>query len=124
MSVTYTIYKTLLTATNNILHDDELFVFEDPSLLSVLDRGSYDQIYDEHPHLFSVTSLNNLLRQNGLQIFRVSNLSVHGGSNRIFVGKEEKVKVENSVEENLQREFECGLQDFSTYERFSDRVKR
>ena len=69
---------------------------------------------------FQLHHLNNLLRQNGLQIFRVSNLSVHGGSNRIFVGKEGEV--ENSVEENLQREFECGLQD-STYERFSDRVK-
>ena len=110
-------------AINNILHDDGVFVFEDPSLLRVLERGSYDQIYDEHPHLFSVTSLNNLLRQNGLQIFRVSNLSVHGGSNRIFVGKEGKVKVESSVEDNLRRESKYGLQDFSTYERFSDRVK-
>ena len=71
-------------AVKKVLKPNGVFVFEDPSLLRILERGSYDQIYDEHPHIFSVTALDNLLRRNGLQIFSVDNLSVHGGSNRIY----------------------------------------
>tara|TARA_E500000331_G_scaffold355256_1_gene410295 strand:- start:1377 stop:2540 length:1164 start_codon:yes stop_codon:yes gene_type:complete len=111
-------------AIHNIISDEGVFIFEDPSLLRILERGSYDQIYDEHPHIFSVTALNNLLKQSGLEIFRVLNLSVHGGSNRIYVGKEGKVNVEKSVEENLQWERDFGIEDFSTYEIFAERVSK
>jgi SAM-dependent methyltransferase len=55
------------SAINRCLTDDGIFVFEDPSLLKMLERVSYDQIYDEHAHIFSVTSLQNLLNRNGLE---------------------------------------------------------
>tara|TARA_R110001583_G_scaffold50520_3_gene157694 strand:+ start:1021 stop:2196 length:1176 start_codon:yes stop_codon:yes gene_type:complete len=110
----------------NILSDKGIFVFEDPSCLSVMERNSYDQIYDEHPHLFSVISLNNLLEKYGLTLFRVDNLEVHGGSNRIFVKHIDNryQEVEFSVEDNLKKEKEFGLNDFVTYQRFADRVEK
>lgn len=110
----------------NILSDKGIFVFEDPSCLSVMKRNSYDQIYDEHPHLFSVISLNNILEKYGLTLFRVDNLEVHGGSNRIFVKHIDNKyqEVEFSVEDNLKREKEFGLNDFVTYQKFADRVKK
>jgi len=110
----------------NILSDKGIFVFEDPSCLSVMKRNSYDQIYDEHPHLFSVISLNNLLEKYGLTLFRVDNLEVHGGSNRIFVKHMDNKyqEVEFSVEDNLKREKEFGLNDFITYQKFAERVEK
>ena len=54
------------TAVANLLSRQGMFVFEDPSLLRMLERGSYDQIYDEHAHIFSVTALDNILKKNGL----------------------------------------------------------
>ena len=39
-------------AIANLLNDEGVFVFEYPSLLRMLERGSYDQIYDEHAHIF------------------------------------------------------------------------
>jgi methylation protein EvaC len=109
-------------AVKNLLSDDGVFVFEDPSLLRILERGSYDQIYDEHPHIFSVTALGNLLKRNGLTMFRVDNLSVHGGSNRIYVSRDRPV--ESSVTENLQREDDFGLNEFKTYQEFAKRVEK
>ena len=109
------------SAVNNIISDNGVFVFEDPSLLRILERGSYDQIYDEHPHIFSVTALNNILKRNGLTLFRVDNLSVHGGSNRIYAAKENTVEVEDSVLDNLMRERDFGVDNFQTYEIFADR---
>jgi hypothetical protein len=83
-------------------------------------------LYDEHAHIFSVTALQNLLNRNGLEIFRVDNLSVHGGSNRIYVKaiSNRYQEVENSVGYNLSKEDEFGLNDFKTYQIFSDRVQK
>jgi len=111
-------------AVKNTLSGRGIFVFEDPSCLSVLQRNSYDQIYDEHPHLFSVTSLNNLLKLYGLELFRVDNLQVHGGSNRIFARLASNIESEDSVRDNLKREEEFGLNDFETYKKFADRVDK
>ena len=43
-------------AVKNLLSEEGIFVFEDPSLLRMMERGSYDQLYDEHAHIFSVTA--------------------------------------------------------------------
>ena len=113
-------------AVANLLSDKGVFVFEDPSLLMMLERGSYDQIYDEHAHVFSVTALDNLLKKNGLVMFDVDNLSVHGGSNRIYAKKpnlpSDNVMSEN-VFQNLREEKDFGVDNFETYEIFAKRVK-
>ena len=117
-------------AVKNLLHKDGVFVFEDPSLLRILERNSYDQIYDEHPHIFSITALDNILMKNGLKIFRVDNLSVHGGSNRVYVSHLpshtflRNRPVEPSVRENLQKEDDFGLNEFKTYQEFAKRVEK
>ena len=109
-------------AVKNILKPNGVFVFEDPSLLRILERGSYDQIYDEHPHIFSVTALDNLLRRNELQIFKVDNLSVHGGSNRIYACHFDGITIGDSVKFNLNEESIFGINNFQTYEIFAERV--
>jgi methylation protein EvaC len=117
-------------AVKNILSKNGVFVFEDPSLLRMLERGSYDQIYDEHAHIFSVTALDNILMNNGLKTFRVDNLLVHGGSNRIYVSHLpshtflRNRPVELTVRENLNKEKDFGINNFQTYEMFSERVNK
>jgi methylation protein EvaC len=114
-------------AVRNLLSEQGVFVFEDPSLLQMMERGSYDQLYDEHAHIFSVTALDKLLDRNGLMLFRVDNLSVHGGSNRIYAGIKGKYNIDNSIHtvtSNLMNEKSFGLDRFETYEVFSDRVKK
>jgi len=115
------------SAIKNILSKKGIFVFEDPSLLRMLERGSYDQIYDEHAHIFSVTALDNILRKNGLILFRVDNLSVHGGSNRIYVRHANILTdliPDEFVRNNLQKEKEFGIDKFQTYEIFAERVEK
>jgi len=115
------------TAVRNLLSEDGVFVFEDPSLLRMMERGSYDQLYDEHAHIFSVTALDKLLDRNGLMLVRVDNLSVHGGSNRIYAGIKGKYNIDNSVHtvtSNLMNEKSFGLDRFETYQVFTERVNK
>ena len=112
------------SAVANLLSEDGVFVFEDPSLLRMLERGSYDQIYDEHAHVFSVTALDNILKKNGLTLFDVDNISVHGGSNRIYARKSSDAVVKDSVTRNLMEERQFGVDKFETYQIFADRIEK
>ena len=63
-----------------------------------------------------------MLNRNGLEIFRVENLVVHGGSNRIYACKLGAREIENSVTENLSLEQEYGIQELATYKKFAKKV--
>jgi len=73
-------------AIAKVLSKEGVLVFEDPSLLKMIERGSYDQIYDEHAHIFSITALKNVLAKVALEIFRVEESSVHGSVDYAFLG--------------------------------------
>ena len=109
-------------AVHTLLSDTGLFIFEDPSLAQMINTNSYDQIYDEHPHIFSVIALRNLLSRNGLTIVKVDNIPVHGVSNRIYVMKSEFENIDSSVENNIQFELMLGLDKLETFQNFANRV--
>jgi methylation protein EvaC len=110
-------------AIESLLTDDGVFIFEDPSLAEVINNTSYDQIYDEHPHIFSIIALDNLLSNHGLNIVKVENLPVHGGSNRIYA-KKIGTQIDPSVEQNKSYERILGLDRFETFKRFAQKVKQ
>ena len=120
------------TAVKSLLSEDGTFIFEDPSLAEVINNNSYDQIYDEHPHVFSVIALDNILQRNGLQIVKVTNLKVHGGSNRIYAKKIKhwnsmdpiSPEIDESVEQNKAYERILGLDKLSTFKRFAEKIEQ
>jgi len=108
---------------NLILHDDGVFILEDPSLLEVIKNTSYDQFYDEHAYVFSVLALNNLLKETELQIFDIEKLTTHGGSNRFFIKKmRSNKKINYSVLKIINEELEMGMDKFETYQKFAQNV--
>jgi SAM-dependent methyltransferase len=112
-------------AVYNLLSDDGVFIFEDPSLAQMINTNSYDQIYDEHPHIFSVIALKNLLERNGLTIVRVDNLNVHGGSNRIYAKKSMYcTDIDSSVYHNIEFEMILGLDKIDTFHKFARKVEQ
>lgn len=112
-------------AVHNLLSDKGIFVFEDPSLAQMINNNSYDQIYDEHPHIFSVIALNNLLTRNNLKIIKVDNTPVHGGSNRLWVVKNTNSQLpDKSVKNNIEFEKILKLNTFSTFKKFAKKVEQ
>lgn len=67
-----------------LIGDDGVFVSESTYLMSTLNDLSYDTIYHEHLRYYSITSINNLLRRYGLEIFHVKPIPTNGGSIRIY----------------------------------------
>jgi len=113
------------SAVSSIMHHNSIFIFEDPSLLKMMTRYSYDQLYDEHPHMFSVTSLSNILKKHDLKIIGVQSIPVHGGSNRIMVAKNsnKSYRVAPSYDKHIFMEEEFGLGKIETYNLFGEAVR-
>jgi len=63
------------------------FSIENPSLANILLEMQFDTIYHEHYSYLSATAVEKICQMNGLQLFRVEELSIHGGSNRYWLRK-------------------------------------
>jgi len=107
------------SAVHNILTPDGLFIFEDPSLVDMIIMNSYDQIYDEHPHIFSVIALENILNRNNMSIVYVEHVNVHGGSNRIYAKKGLDNQRHESFHSSIELEKNMGLNSISIFNEFA-----
>lgn len=98
-------------------------VFEDPYLGEVLAKTAYDQIYDEHVFLFSVTSMSEMLSSYGFEIFDLEPQWTHGGSMRYFICRKGQREPSASVAAWLAKESEAGFKTLKPYEEFRKRVE-
>jgi len=115
----------LMKGVNTLLDEDGVFVFQDPYMPKILQRNSFDQFYDEHIYYFSVTSLSNLLKMHGFEIFNISEQDVHGGSMRIYAKKiSNPLQISDKVQKLLDHEIDLGLDKLETYKKFAERVAR
>ena len=116
-------YNSIFSNLSKILSDDGVLIIEEPSLMEAIKNNTYDQFYNEHIYVFSSISLNNILKKHNLEIYDVENLEIHGGSNRYYIKKKNKIfKISKRFKENLKKEFKFGLNELSTHIKFSKKV--
>jgi len=105
-----------------LLKNDGVFIFEDPYLGEVIEKTSFDQIYDEHVFLFSALSVSHLANMHGLQLIDVEYQITHGGSMRYTVAHKGAKKISNNVINLIDKEKKLGLDSSEAYSSFSDDV--
>ena len=74
----------------------------------MLDKLSYDQIYDEHIFIFSLSSISNIISKYDLEVFDVQKVDTAGGSMRYFISEKVK-KTSKEVEKIQNNEFNINL---------------
>ncbi len=72
-----------------LLAPSGIAVLEFPYLRDLLDKTEFDTIYHEHLCYFSLTAIDWLFRQNGLQLIDVERIPIHGGSLRVTASRED-----------------------------------
>ena len=98
-------------------------IFEDPYLGDIIEKISYDQIYDEHVFYFSVASVEYLFARHGLEIIDIKPQNVHGGSMRYIIARKDVYQVSSVVLAQKTRERELGLKDIETFHNFRRNVE-
>jgi len=101
-----------------LLKRDGVFIFEDPYLGDMIEKTSYDQIYDEHVFIFSAISVQRAFAQFGLELIDVRPQVTHGGSMRYTLAPRGSRQTSQNVEKLLAKEAALGLTRPETYRRF------
>ncbi len=128
----------LILASNVFAHSDKLremaecmlqllskkgtIVIEIQYLMNTLKDLTFDNIYHEHYNYWSLTSLVNFFNQFKAKIFKAETINTHGGSLRVFISKEKKIKIQKSVINLLKEEQNYGIKNFETYQNFGKKV--
>lgn len=95
---------SIVEAILDLIANDGVFVSESHYLIGLLDRLQYDTIYHEHLRYYSLTSLSNLLKMHGLEVFHARPIPTHGGSIRVYAGRHGARRVNDSVAKMLAAE--------------------
>jgi nucleoside-diphosphate-sugar epimerase len=128
----------IILASNVFAHSDNLkemaecmfkllkkkgtIIIEIQYLLNTLKDLTFDNIYHEHYNYWSLTSLVNFFKKFNGKIFRVERIDTHGGSLRVYIKKDQKIKIEKSVKDLLKKEIDYGIKEYKTYKAFGDKV--
>lgn len=103
-----------------LLKEDGYLVFEDPYLGDVLQKVSYDQIYDEHVYLFNCTAVQDVFKKHGLELFDCKHLDTHGGSMRYYFKKTSSIQISDTLSKQIEQEAIMGIKELETYNKFSE----
>jgi SAM-dependent methyltransferase len=92
-----------------LLADDGVAVVEVPYVKELVLRCEFDTIYHEHLCYFTFTALHHLFRRHGLAVRDVGQVSIHGGSLRLFLVREGTAASSAHVPELLCEEEDLGM---------------
>lgn len=101
-----------------LLKPDGVLIFEDPYLGDVIEKTSYDQIYDEHVFVFSALSVANAFGRHGFELIDVEPQVTHGGSMRYTLAQKGARQPSEAVAQLIAKETEQGLNRAETFDKF------
>jgi SAM-dependent methyltransferase len=104
-----------------LLKPDGVVTMEFPHLLRLIEEAEFDTIYHEHFSYFSFLTVRDVFAHHGLTLFDVEELPTHGGSLRIYGGREREATERPA--RLLARERAAGLDSMAVYEAFDERVR-
>ena len=89
------------------LADDGIFIAQLMCLKSMIDKNDVGNICHEHIEFYSLKSLKYLFENNGLEIFKIDENDINGGSYRIYCRKYTKgsIKLKNENELKMMKNF-------------------
>lgn len=134
-------YPKLIIANNVMAHVPDLIDFvkglnilcgpqtqisiENPSLANILVGMQFDTIYHEHYSYLSASAVARISKLHGLHLFKVEELSIHGGSNRYWLNSISSSNfTDSSVDRISKFEVECGLFNAEEWGNYSSKVTK
>ncbi len=110
--------KDFMRGIKLLLKEDGIFIFESPTILSLVKENAYSSIYSEHLSYLSLSPVIKFLNSLGFDVFDVEFRELHEGSIRVFITRKGKRKIEDNVYKYLAEEETLKIHEFETMERF------
>lgn len=116
--------KDFVSALDVVLGEKGIFVFEAPYVLNLVNCLQYDTIYHEHLGYISVKPVAAFFKRQGMDVFKVEQHPIHGGSLRVFIARKGTREVQTSVNEFIQNEEKSRLYSSELLHSFAMRVAK
>ncbi len=114
-----------LRDVKKMLDQSGIFIIQQNYLLSMLKMNAFDNIVHEHIEYYSLRSLNELLRRNGLRVFDIELSKINGGSFRTYISHIDSVYPNSFRVKKFQKEeLRYKLDKKNPYDSFARRVKK
>lgn len=109
-----------------LLKPGGVVTFEFPHLLRMVQGNQFDTVYHEHYSYLSLTAIEPLFLDKGLQVFDVEELTTHGGSLRVFVQHSISGMRSLSAKVNdiMAQELAAGIKDVNFYSNFQAKAEK
>jgi len=117
--------KTFLKDIKKTLHKDGVFNLEFADLKLILENNMFDTICHEHLEYYSVTVINNLLKEVGLRIYDHTYNDINGGSSSYYIcHKDSRFKTSKKISLILSEEKQNGIHLVQTYRKFKKKIDK
>lgn len=106
------------------LKENGTITMEFPHILRLIEEKQFDTIYHEHFSYFSLLTIVEIFKKQGLDIYDVEELQTHGGSLRIYAKhfSDDSKKISSNILKILELEKSHSLDTFKGYENFQEKV--
>ena len=114
----------LIKSIDKLLSKKGVLIFEEPYLGSMYEKVSYDQIYDEHIYMFSLTSVDRIYELFNFELIDAYPQITHGGSMRYIIKRKGTSKKSKRLLKLLKHEKSRNLDRISGCFKFRNDVKK
>jgi len=108
----------------NLLSEKGILAFEDPYMGEIMEKASYDQIYDEHVFFFSALSVQRLFEMHNMELIDVQPQITHGGSMRYILAHKGAYTVSDNVSKIIEKEKSLGIDNPKKYLELKKRIEK
>ena len=113
-------FHSIVEGISILVKKSGIVIFEEPYVGDVIEKTTYDQIYDEHTFLFSISSINYIFNQHGMEVIDVIHQDTHGGSMRYIIGHKGERVISEDTKKQIAKESIWGLNKSNTYLKFKE----
>jgi methylation protein EvaC len=114
----------LIKSIDKLLSANGTIIFEEPYLGAMYKKTSYDQIYDEHIYMFSLSSIKKIYDLFGFELIDAIPQITHGGSMRYILKRKGIAKKSQRLLKLLKLERIKKINKFSACLLFKNKVMR
>ena len=108
-----------------VLKPQGVVTLEFPHLLRLIEENQFDTVYHEHFSYLSLHTVSKIFEQAGLRVWDIERLPTHGGSLRVYGCHIDDLRLSTpAVEVLLAEEYDHGLRQLATYQKFQDCADR
>ena len=113
----------LIKAVDTLLSKDGVFIFEEPYLGSMLNKISYDQIYDAHVFMFSILSVKKIFEKFNFDLIDAYPQITHGGSMRYVIARKNVKNVSKKIHSLIKEEVSLKMDKIDAYIDFKNKCE-